>query len=217
MDKTVVGCGITPGFVEINATQLMRETIYILAGGQSTRMEYDKALLPWGKDTLLAERVSCFKAAKYEVKVLSSKAKHVDTRWHCIPDVYPHCGPVGAIDAALQEAQTDFLLFFPVDMPFIHPEGLRQLCDAAPDALISLFSIEEKPMMFPLRLHRCVAPEWRNLLKQNTRKLHDVVRAFHPIFVPGDALQKVNPYFFFNVNTPEQYQQALAWKNRPFV
>lgn len=195
----------------------MRETLYILAGGQSTRMEHDKALLPWGKETLLAEQVRCFKDANYKVKVLSAHPKHVDARWTCIPDVYPSCGPVGAIDAALHEAQTDYLLFFPVDMPFIHYEGLQYLVDADPEALVSLFSIEEKPMMFPLRLHRRIAPAWRNLLLLNTRKLHDVVRAFQPIFVPGEALENVHPHFFFNVNTPNDYQQALAWKNNSFV
>lgn len=194
----------------------MLETIYILAGGQSSRMACDKALLPWQNDTLLANRVMHFISGNYSVKVLSSYDEHKDARWQCIPDVYPQCGPVGAIDAALQEAQSDYLLFFPVDMPFIHFEGLRRLGDEAPDALVSLFSVDEKPMMFPLRLHRRVAPAWRNLLLQNTRKLHDVVRSFQPIFVPGEALEKAHPHFFFNVNTPNDYQQALAWKNNPF-
>ncbi|MGI9192039.1 MAG: molybdenum cofactor guanylyltransferase [Chitinophagaceae bacterium] len=190
--------------------------VFILAGGQSSRMQQDKALLPWENETLLASTVLRLSSEGWEVVVISANPNHADARWQCVPDIYPNAGPAGGIDTALQMSPNEAFLVFSVDMPFVHSNGLDALLTVATNNSMSIFSCQEKPMIFPMCLHGSLASAWRKLFLQNTRKLHDFVRAFHPIFVPGEDLEKATPPFFFNVNTPDDYQQALAWKTSNF-
>jgi molybdopterin-guanine dinucleotide biosynthesis protein A len=48
-----------------------------------------------------------------------------------ISDVYPDCGPLGGIHAALEHTRTSLNLIIPVDMPFLESGYLRQLIETA--------------------------------------------------------------------------------------
>ena len=52
----------------------------------------------------------------------------------CYEDVYPGCGPLGGIHAALLNSQTEFNLITAVDTPFIKSEFLDYLVQRALDS-----------------------------------------------------------------------------------
>lgn len=192
---------------------MMKEvSIYILAGGQSTRMQYDKGSLPWSESNLLASMVSECQSLSATVVVLSGHEQHQNPAWISIPDVYPLCGPVGAIDAALHHATTPYIILCAVDMPWLNAEGIETLCHVELEAAVLGFSLQEKAQLFPLRLHTRLAPLWRSKLLAGERKLQTMLNHFTPTFVPGDFLLTRSPRFFFNINTPEAYQEALLWQ-----
>jgi molybdopterin-guanine dinucleotide biosynthesis protein A len=102
---------------------------FVLAGGESSRMGRDKALLvlPTG-ETLLARALRLAKTAAATVKVVTPNKDYSEIAGvPVVEDVYRGCGPLGGIHAALSASATDLNLVLGVDCPLVTPELLRFL------------------------------------------------------------------------------------------
>lgn len=104
-------------------------TAFVLAGGKSSRMGVDKAFLDLDGRTLLARALATGSALSQVLIVGDiSKFRSFGT---VVSDIYPGCGPLGGIHAALHSTATDFNLMLAVDLPIIGPEFLRYLFSQA--------------------------------------------------------------------------------------
>lgn len=112
----------------------------VLAGGLSSRMGRDKALLklPDG-ETLLSRSQTLLERLKPPVGVRFSSVLISGNRTGGIPDRVPRAGPLGGLQAIAQRLREDeqdggspcdAMLVVPVDMPLLSPALLRQLCVA---------------------------------------------------------------------------------------
>src|SRR5579864_7661258 len=90
---------------------------YVLAGGKSTRMGRDKALLELAGKPLLRHAVTKVRRVCMDVRVLGGNPDFADYA-PLVPDLHPNCGPLGGIEAALIHSVFEWNLFMPVDMPF---------------------------------------------------------------------------------------------------
>jgi molybdopterin-guanine dinucleotide biosynthesis protein A len=138
-------------------------TAYILAGGRSTRMGRDKAMLSLAGRTLLARAVATLRTVAAEVVLLGDRPD-LQGADRAIPDLHPGCGPVGGMETALRDLAAsptpEWACFLPVDMPFL-PAGLYA-------ALIRRWLAEGRPVAYPIvdegpqplitLLHRSVLP-----------------------------------------------------------
>jgi len=70
-------------------------TVFVLAGGQSTRMGRDKALLLLGGQTLLERALALAHRIAPRVAVLGSREKYAVAGERIIEDEFPGCGPDG--------------------------------------------------------------------------------------------------------------------------
>jgi molybdenum cofactor guanylyltransferase len=105
-------------------------TTFILAGGKSTRMGTDKALLQLGGRSLIAHSLDLARSAAAEVKIIGDAGKF--SRYgEVIQDVYPDRGPLGGIHAALSSTHTDCNLILGVDLPFLPAEFVNYLSATA--------------------------------------------------------------------------------------
>jgi molybdopterin-guanine dinucleotide biosynthesis protein A len=103
---------------------------FILAGGRSSRMGADKALLSLGDQTLLERALQTASDSGADSYIVGSRARygHVGP---VVEDIYSGCGPLGGIHAALTATGTDLNLILSVDMPLMRAEFLRWLIDQA--------------------------------------------------------------------------------------
>ena len=118
-------------------------TGFILAGGKSSRMgaNIDKAFLDFGGQSLLDRALKVMgavcgtvtivgdpaKFAKYE-STKSGPMKSGSTRYvSAVADIFPGCGPLAGIHAALLHSSAELNLMLAVDMPFVSSELLRFL------------------------------------------------------------------------------------------
>lgn len=103
-------------------------TAFILAGGTSSRMGADKAFLELGGQTLLSRALAVVGEVTPLVRVLGDKSKFA-AFGPVVEDIYPGCGPLGGIHAALRNTATDLNVLLAVDIPFVGPEFLRYLIE----------------------------------------------------------------------------------------
>jgi molybdopterin-guanine dinucleotide biosynthesis protein A len=104
----------------------------VLAGGRSTRLGRDKALLTLDSEPLLARAVRLLRQVCDEVLVIGPPERAaVVPGVPVLPDERPGSGPLGGIATALRAMCGDRLLAVATDMPFLRPALLRYLFTAS--------------------------------------------------------------------------------------
>jgi molybdopterin-guanine dinucleotide biosynthesis protein A len=152
---------------------------YVLAGGRSTRMGRDKALLELGGEPLVRHAVHKLSRLTQAVHILSDRPELAGFA-PLVPDLRPGFGPLGGMEAALAHTQYDWTLLLPVDMPFLPTmllEGWVRSVVAMPAARAALFTVEAVPQPALCLLHRELAPFVRSAAEEGRLKLYPVFEA----------------------------------------
>ena len=102
-------------------------------------MGTDKAFLEFGGQTLLERALAVMAAACERVTIVGDPAKFAN-HGTVVADVFPGCGPLGGIHAALAHSAAELNLMVAVDMPFVSAELLAFLLAAAErsDAIVTV-------------------------------------------------------------------------------
>src|SRR6266478_6032898 len=93
-------------------------------------MGEDKAFLRLGNCTLLAHALNLARAVAGNASIVGSSGKFA-AFGPVVEDIYPDCGPLGGIHAALTQTATDLNLMIAVDLPFLRPSFLNHLITQA--------------------------------------------------------------------------------------
>ncbi len=175
----------------------------VLAGGQSSRMGRDKAMLDWQGRPLIERQMAALDEAGCERVLVSGSRQDHDA----IPDAVPGKGPVGGLAgmarAITGEAQ---LLVIPVDMPRLDAALLRTLAENLPEARCLRFADRILPMR--LRLDAATRDQLAAVLvadeprQRSLRALQQAVGTAEIDLPPGAETQLVD------CNTPERFQEA---------
>src|SRR5262249_25641002 len=96
----------------------MQITGFVLAGGKSSRMGRDKAVLNWHGVTLLDHMVRLLQAVVNPVHVVGRGS---------LPDRRPGLGPLSGIATGIESSLTDANLFVAVDLPLLTKDFLQYL------------------------------------------------------------------------------------------
>jgi len=99
---------------------------FVLAGGASTRMGTDKALLRVGGRTLIERALALLASAGATPRIVGSR-EDLARFAPVIPDLRKACGPLSGIEAGLLASRSPLALFIPVDLPLLSPPLLRLL------------------------------------------------------------------------------------------
>lgn len=97
----------------------MRIGCVILAGGKSSRMGSDKALLEINNKTFIKIIMDEFDDLDEKI-IARGNNPYIDKQsWIVVSDDYVNCGPIGGIHKALSICKSDALFFTACDMPFV--------------------------------------------------------------------------------------------------
>ncbi|HEY4045875.1 MAG TPA: molybdenum cofactor guanylyltransferase [Acidobacteriaceae bacterium] len=95
---------------------------WVLAGGRSTRMGRDKALLPFGGRPLIevaVEKLEKLRELGLGQPRIAGSRPDLSGFAAVVDDVHPGCGPLSGIEAALTATCEPLNLFLPIDMPLV--------------------------------------------------------------------------------------------------
>ncbi len=91
----------------------------VLAGGRSSRMGRDKALIPYAGRTLLERALDILEPQVQELLVIGDPMKYGHVGPFVVADDIPGVGPLGGIVTAMRYASHDRLLVLACDMPHV--------------------------------------------------------------------------------------------------
>ena len=194
-------------------------TGFILAGGKSSRMGTEKALLSVHGKTLIDHAIAQARSICQDVLIVGPK-ETFSPYGRIVKDVYPDCGPLGGIHAALGRTQTELNFVVGVDTPFITKGFLAFLADQARTSRMLVTLPRAKDGLQPLcAIYRSdFMPIADKALKEGRFKLDAL---FHPattrvldLSSPEIQAQGFDPAMFDNLNTREDYERVKREKSR---
>ncbi len=159
---------------------------YVLAGGKSSRMGQDKAMLQLDGQTLLQRAVSTMRGVTSEVAVVGERSE-LEGADRAIQDRSRGCGPLGGMEAALNDLVTrdtlsgyEWACFLPVDMPLLPPRLysalIRHWLETVTDCLRVAYVVADgTPQPLVSLLHRSVLPNLTHALELGNFKVTSVL------------------------------------------
>lgn len=176
----------------------------VLAGGKSTRMGQDKALLEIDGKPLLLHAVERLRPHVRELLVIGEPRKYGHIWPSVLPDEIPGLGPLGGIVTAMGAARHDRLLVLAVDVPGVNAELLERLTRELPeeaDALVPRHAGNLEPLV--AAYHRRCLPAFMGRMMQSRLSMHGVLEEVRTAFLdisPGEAGWPED--LFRNLNRP---------------
>ncbi len=149
----------------------------LLAGGESTRMGSDKAMLKWHGRPLWTCQLEKLRALTSNIFVSTRSAvpwRPQDVK--LVIDEAPSRGPLSGITASLAIMETDCLLVLAVDMPFITLSHLKNTCDQAKPGMGAVPFVNGKMEPLAAVYPKRAASIFAEALKGTDYSLQQVVR-----------------------------------------
>lgn len=184
---------------------------FLIAGGKSTRMGENKAFLDFHRQTLLSRALSALTDACGNATIVGDPEVFA-TFAPAIADIFPGCGPLAGIHAALLSSSVDLNLMLAVDMPFLSGKLLRFLLRMAEasDAIVTVPRSAGGFQPLCAVYRRDFAPVAERALRAGQYKIGAtfVQVRMRVIEEPELSAEGFSERDFFNVNTPEDRRTA---------
>lgn len=181
---------------------------YIIAGGKSSRMGFDKGMLLLN-GTVFIEHIimSLRKISIKNITIVSGNSKYDFLNCERIEDIYPDKGPVGGIFTALSHSNTEQNIILSVDIPLISPEIITWLISSInKNKLITQVKVGEKTCPLVAVYNKSVSKVFEEHLKRNQLRLNSIIEeiSHHTIEAPKEWC-----FFLQNINTKEDYKKIV--------
>ena len=181
----------------------MKRAGFVLAGGRSSRMGSDKALLPFKGATLVQHVAAQVYQSVGNVILVGDPERYSYLSYPVIADIYPARGPLSGIHAALAASPAEWNLIVACDMPEVTAAFLTRILERA-EAGEAHAVIPAGPSGLPEPL--CAAYSRRALdvithaLERDIRKVMDGL-----IGLEIDLWRIPDSRQFHNLNTPGEW------------
>ncbi|HXI43255.1 MAG TPA: molybdenum cofactor guanylyltransferase [Bryobacteraceae bacterium] len=176
---------------------------FVLAGGRSSRMGQDKALLMFKGRPLVEHVAGEVRQAAGNVTLVGNPSRYTYLGYPVIEDILPACGPLSGIHATLTHSTAEWNLVVACDMPEVTAGFLMMLLDrAAAGSADAVLPAGPSGLSEPLCAvyHRRSLEAITGALASGVRKVTDALRG-----LDIDVWRVPDSRYFHNLNTPQEW------------
>lgn len=183
----------------------------ILAGGKSTRMGTNKALLQLNNQPVIERIADELQLISDELIIVANDpADYQYLNLSLISDRYPNKGPLAGIETAMYHFAADQYIISACDTPFIDHQVYQHLLSSLGgyDAVVPKFDNHLHPLSGVYT--RQVLPIIQEKIEQNDLRVKSFFNHLniHYLQTFNNIEKKQLEKHFFNMNNPDQYKQA---------
>lgn len=200
---------------------------FVLAGGRSSRMGSEKALVEFAGEPLVVHSLRTLRGAGVTASIAGARSP-LERFAPVVADIEPDRGPLGGICAALASTEASCVVFLSVDLPLLPALLVTFLLQEAQDEgiAVTLASVDGFAQTFPAVVRRAALPWLLAALDsgrggcfaafqaaaEGMKKSIHVVPIKRVVRAWELALQEELPaqYWFLNINAPADLLQAKA-------
>jgi FdhD protein len=182
----------------------------ILAGGNSSRMGRNKALLTL-EGTPLIERIYHTMAGLFHEVVIVTNTPEEYAFIPCrkVADIYPNFGSIAGLHAGLADSSTERIFVAACDMPFLNPDLIRLLCSGTGKA-DAIVPVNGEGLYEPLHAvyGKSILGFVLEAIEQGDKSILNLLARIGTTFMPHEAYSSIPDAekSFSNVNTQEEYE-----------
>lgn len=184
----------------------------VLAGGRSSRMGAEKALLEWHGSTMVRRVTGILRRVAEPVVVVHAEGQTLPDlpQVERVADARADRGPMEGIAAGMRAVQgrCEAVFVSATDVPMLHPDFVRGLAAALDehDVALPVADGRDHPLEAVYRLS--LLPRVEHLLAGGQLRAMALLDGPRVRRLEGDEL--VEARSLHNLNTPQQYRDALA-------
>ncbi len=187
---------------------------FVLAGGRSSRMGKEKALLEISGTKLVVRAARVVTSVCGSTTIVGSPENYARFGFPTIDDEQPRLGPLGGILTALDRGEASWNLVVACDLPYLTSEWLRYLIDRAlgSNSRVVLPESDSGPEPLCAVYHREAAGPIRAAIEHGVLKVTGALQSLPVERVPPADIRAFDPrgVLFQNLNTPEDFERARA-------
>lgn len=199
---------------------MIKATGFVTAGGRSSRMGSDKALLELCGRPMIEYVLDALRPVTTDLAIIANSDTYKKFGLPVFADTNLDVGPLEAIRTALVHSSSEWVILVGCDMPFVTAEFLASLLQIAnakqpltSDLPFAVVPLNEDGKLEPL----CAVYSTKalaaihELIATGRRKVSDLFERIPCRFVPFSEVNNLqNAQFFFeNVNTPQEFAAAV--------
>ena len=187
---------------------------FVLAGGKSSRMGRDKALLEIDGEPLIARAMRLVNSVLGEAVVIASAPGYEALGLKIVTDDFPGYGPLGGIATALHVSTKPWNLVIACDLPYLTEPWLEYLVQRAlkslADAVVPMNVLGPEPLS--AMYHKNAEMRIRTAVEGGIRKVTDSFVTLSVEHVEPSEWKAFasDGVLFKNVNSPADYKEAKA-------
>ena len=183
----------------------------IFAGGKSSRMGEDKALLPFASYTTLTEYQYQRLSELFNSVYISTKnpSKFLFKANFLVDNSQDNYSPLNGFLTLFEQLQTESVFVISVDTPFISDVEIKMLLQADTkenDATVAQTDNKVHPLCGVY--HRSLYPKISKMFQEDKHKLTQLLNDVNTAYVSFE-----NERAFLNLNRPHEYEEALQLLN----
>lgn len=185
--------------------EMINATLVIMAGGKSSRMQRDKALLPFADARSLAEYQYTRLSSFFENVYISAKSNKFDFSVRVIADCYKDSSPLVGLVSVFETLEVDEVFVLSVDAPFVDREMIQTLYAQAKDessVIVALSKNGVEPLCGIYR--RSVLQKAQIFLREGNHRLQALLQS-----VETQTVEISNTEGLMNLNHPFEYEEAM--------
>jgi molybdopterin-guanine dinucleotide biosynthesis protein A len=182
----------------------------ILAGGQSSRLGQDKALIDVEGELLIERVIMRLRQVVAEIVLVTDRPERL--AFLGLPmtrDLYPGIGTLGGLHAGLAALHAKYAVAVGCDMPFLNPDLLRYLVSLRDtyDVVMPQLGKYYEPLHAVYGTH-CL-PLIERTIQAGERRIMHALRGARVRYVQDAQIRAYDPHLrsFFNVNRPEDLER----------
>jgi FdhD protein len=182
----------------------------ILAGGASSRMGSNKALLEVDGNSIISRTYRTLISLFHEVIIVTNSPDDYDfLPCRKVPDIYANFGSIAGLHSALTHSSTAETFVTACDMPFLDQSIIRYLCHLQQVEGLEATIPDSEGGQEPLHgVYSSVCKDiFERAIQSGERKVVDILKKIKIRKVTYDEVQSIGgqSVSFLNVNTPEEY------------
>lgn len=187
-------------------------TVAIIAGGKSSRMGTDKSFVEIGGKPViehLIQRVTNLGQAE-TLLITNRPDEYAHLNLPMVGDVLPDKGSLGGIYTAIYYSQNPYTLTLACDMPFVSADLLKYMLSLRDGFDVVVPRVDQYPQGLHAVYGKACLDPIRQRLDADRLKVMGFYEAVHVRYIDEPEYQPFDPkgLSFFNINTPEELEQA---------
>ncbi|WP_147805139.1 molybdenum cofactor guanylyltransferase [Alkalicoccus halolimnae] len=190
----------------------------VLAGGKSSRMGENKALLPISGKTALEHALAAVETVSDKSAVITNEPESLSfLKIPVIEDLHPYEGPMAGMEAAMTSVSAEWYIFTACDMPLIHPDVIRLIKRKTGtenvQAVIPMVDGRLQPLL--AGYHQSCLPLIKECLQLEKRSINSLIEkinfdiiTYHDMIEAGISQDNIQ-LSFYNMNNRQEYEWII--------